>query len=88
MALLNTIIERAKVAGLSLYQREPARVNGAVVALVLAGAAALGLAVSAPAVVAVVAFIAPLVVAELTRPKVVPVAKIEVAEEVAPLVNA
>jgi hypothetical protein len=81
MDLLRRIVDRAKGAGLSLYEREPARVHGAIVAGVLAVAGALGVVVSAPAVLAVVAVLAPIVVAELTRPKVVSVAKVEAAED-------
>lgn len=59
-----------------LYNREPARSNAAIVAAVVAIGGAVGVAVSAPAVLAVVVVLAPFVVAELTRPKVTPDAKI------------
>lgn len=62
-----------------LYNREPARSNAAIVTVVVALAAALGLVLSSGVIGVigvVVALVAPELVAELTRPKVVPTQKI------------
>lgn len=79
------LIERLKVKFAALYAAEPARVNAAVVGLLVAAAGAVGVATGGvPVIAAVVAFFVPELVAELTRPKVVPEAKVNavIAESV------
>lgn len=82
------MLEALKAKLADLYAREPARVNAAVVTAVLAIAGAVGLVFSAGTVAVVgsiAAIIVPIVVAELTRPKVVPVA---IADEAIAAVSA
>lgn len=76
------MLARLKDYLVALYQREPARSNAVIVAAVVAGAGAVGVVLSAPLVLGVVVLVAPFVVAELTRPKVVPIkAAIEAVDE-------
>lgn len=77
------MLTRVKDYLVALYNREPARANAAIVAAVVAAAGAVGVALSAPGVLAVVVLVAPFVVAELTRPKVVPLDDVQDAVGVA-----
>lgn len=70
------MLEKIKAVVRDLYAREPARVNGFVVAALVAGAAAAGIVVAPGVVTTVVVIAVPLLVAELTRAKVVPEAKV------------
>ncbi len=72
---MSNVVEQLKAKFRDLYAREPARVNAGIVSVVLAAAGIAGVIVSAPALTViglVVAFVAPAVVAELTRPKIIP----------------
>jgi hypothetical protein len=70
------VLTRLKDFIVALYLREPARSNAGIAAVVVAAAGAVGVVVSAPIVLGVIALIAPFIVAELTRPKVTPDAKL------------
>ena len=76
-----SLLETYKAKLRDLYAREPARVNAAVVsAITWLVTAVTAVALSSTAVGAVglaVGFLLPPLVAELTRPRVIPVAKIE-----------
>lgn len=74
------MIERLKAKLKALYDREPARVNAAVVTGVTTLAALVGLVLGATEIAIIgglVGFILPELMAELTRPKVLPDAKVE-----------
>lgn len=77
------MLTRLKTYLIDLYQREPARTNAAIVAGVIAAGAALGVALSAPVVLAVVTLAAPFIVAELTRAKVTPDVQVVEKEQAA-----
>lgn len=76
-----SLLESLKAKFADLYAREPARVNAAITTAVVALVTLTGLVVVGPGlalgVAAVVAFLVPELVAELTRPKVMPMPKVE-----------